>query len=136
MARRPPLTAIRPMGEINMTPLIDMMFLLLVTFIITFPLVEQGIPVNLPQGKAKDLTEQKRRTLTVDETGSLFLDNVPVTLDQLRVGMSELGRSDPNAVVMVRADEKIIYGKLVKVLKVLHDAKITKMALVTRADEP
>jgi len=113
----------------------DLTFILLITFIITFPLIDQGIPVSLPKGKARELSSDRARTISVDRHGNIYLDDIPVTLEQLRDRMGELGGVDSDVTVMVRADERIRYGQLVRVLKVLHDAEIGKMALVTRADE-
>ena len=135
MARKTPLTSLRQISEINLTPLMDLTFILLITFIITFPLIEQGIPVNLPKGKARELSSDRARTISLDRHGNIYLDDVPVTREQLRDRMGELGGAGSDVTVMVRADERIKYGQLVRVLKVLHDAEIRKMALITRADE-
>lgn len=118
-----------------MTPLIDLTFLLLITFIITFPLIQQGIPVNLPRGKADELDQSKSRSITVDVKGDIFLDQTPITKEDLAMEMQALGRADPETVVMVRADEAIAYGKLVEVVRILHDAKIARMALVTNPEK-
>lgn len=134
MARRTSILALQEMREINMTPLIDLTFLLLITFIITFPLLEQGIYVNLPRGKADDLEQRQMRTITLDIEGQLFLDRQPVTREALAAEMTEMGRADPETIVMVRADEKIAYGKLVEILNILREAKIARMALVTSPD--
>lgn len=134
MARRTSMLALNEIHEINMTPLIDLTFLLLITFIITFPLIEQGIPVNLPQGKAEELDESLSRTITITAKNEIFLDRRPVTKEELATEMQALSRASPQAVVRVRADEAIAYGKLVEVLRVLHEAKISRMALVTSPD--
>ena len=135
MARKTPLTSLKQISEINLTPLMDLTFILLITFIITFPLIEQGIAVDLPKGKADALAPDSARSITVDKDGKIYLDNEPVTLDLLGVRMRELEGLVPEAVVMVRADKRIRYGKVVDVLKVLHAAKVSRMALVTEADE-
>ena len=83
MARKTPQTSLKAISEINLTPLMDLTFILLITFIITFPLIEQGIAVNLPKGKAKELTDEEARTVTVDAEGAIYLDNSPITLDEL-----------------------------------------------------
>lgn len=134
MARKTSLTSLKQISEINLTPLMDLTFILLITFIITFPLIEQGISVNLPKHKADTLSNDKARTVSVDRNGSVYFDEIPVTLDDLAVRLGELSRLDPEITVMIRADEEIRYGYLVKVLKVLHNAGIAKMALVTEAD--
>jgi biopolymer transport protein TolR len=135
VGRRTSLLALDQIREINMTPLIDLTFILLITFIITFPLIQQGIPVNLPRGQADELDEKKTRTITLDLSGNLYLDKAPVTREDLANEMNAMGKADPEIVIFVRADEKIEYGKLVEVLKILHDAKIARMALVTTPEK-
>ena len=134
MARRAPLTSIRQISEINLTPLMDLTFILLITFIITFPLIEQGILVDLPKADADELQPDKARTISVDRGGKLYYDNVAVTLEELEMAMRDLAAASPGVTIMVRADEAIAYGQVVKVLKILHKTKILKMALVTEAE--
>ena len=124
----------RQINEINMTPLIDLTFLLLITFMITFPLIEQGIPVQLPQGKAKELQEGPKVSLTVDAEGKVYVDEVETALDMVGPLLSGKLAEQPDLTVLVRADEGLAYGKVVAVLRELHAAKITKMALVTLPD--
>jgi len=133
MARKR-LTSIQQISDINLTPLMDLTFILLITFIITFPLIEQGIPVNLPTGDADPVEAGRSRTICMDAEGRLYLDELMTTLDELAVEMNELGAADPDVTVQVRADEAIRYGKLVEILKILHDAKISRMALITQAE--
>ena len=134
MKRRMTLTSMKDMSEINLTPLIDITFILLITFIITFPLIEQGIPINLPKGKSRDLKPDVSRTVTIDKTGSLFLDDVKVSLEEFASEMETASKLDSSVMVMVRGDENIRYGRIVDVLKVLNAANITKMALVTQSE--
>jgi len=136
MARKTPVTSLKQISEINLTPLMDLTFILLITFIITFPLIEQGIPVDLPKGKSSELSPENAKTVTLDRDGVIYLNNVPITIEELGVSMRDLGRVSPNIMIIVRADERIVYGSVVQVLKCLHDASISKMALVTEADEP
>ena len=135
MARQTKLTSLEQISEINLTPLMDLTFILLITFIITFPLIEQGIPVNLPKGRADELDPDSTRAITVEMGGNLYLDDVEITEDDLNTEMSQLGLADPNVVVMLRADEGIPYKKVMDVMKILHGAKITQVALVTEAEE-
>jgi len=135
MARRTSILALQEIKEINMTPLIDLTFLLLITFIITFPLLEQGIYVNLPRGKADDLDPRQMRTITLDIEGHLYLDRAPVTQEALAAEMNDMGRADPETIVLVRADEKIAYGRLVEILNILREAKIARMALMTSPEK-
>jgi len=134
VARRTPLTTLRQISEINLTPLMDLTFILLITFIITFPLIEQGILVNLPKADAEHLEPDQARTISVDGKGRVFYDNRPVSLDELKTKMKELAAAASGVTVMVRADEAIAYGRVVEILKILHQAKIVKMALVTEAE--
>ncbi|WP_372809113.1 ExbD/TolR family protein [Pontiella sp.] len=134
MARRTSLVSLNTISDINMTPLMDLTFILLITFIITFPLIEQGIAINLPQGKAADMMESKTRSISLNFAKQLYLDDVPVSQDELRAAMAEIGSSDPTTTIYVRADRKLPYGEVVDVMKILHDANITKMALVTQGE--
>lgn len=134
MARRTSIKPLREINEINMTPLIDLTFLLLITFIITMPLLEQGIPIQLPKGKARDIDQTQSRVITLDVEGRLYLDSVSIGLQQLGEEMKALAASEPELTVMVRADEKLAYGKVVEVMRVLSDAQVTRLALVTSPD--
>jgi biopolymer transport protein TolR len=135
VARRATARLQQPIGEINLTPLIDLTFLLLITFVITFPLVQSGIPVNLPRGKkATDLPTKDRHTVSLDAKGTIYLDDLACSFDKFSSEMKTLGRTAPNTVILVRADETIPYGNLVKVLQVLHEAKLARMALVTQPE--
>jgi len=134
VARKTPLTSLKRISEINLTPLMDLTFILLITFIITFPLIEQGIPINLPHGKAKELSPDRARTITVDKQGIVFLDDRQLTIAQLGERMTQLASANPDVMVLVRADEDIDYGVVVTVLRVLNDASITRLALVTQGE--
>ncbi len=132
--RKTSLVALKEISEINMTPLMDLTFILLITFIITFPLIEQGIPVNLPKGSAADLDNPDTINITIDDKGSLYLDDLPVSMDYLTGEMQRTGALSPDTTVYVRADESIDYGSVAAVMKILHDAGIKKLALVTQPD--
>ncbi len=136
MARRTSIRPLQEISDINMTPLIDLTFLLLITFIIIMPAVEQGVPVNLPKGKARDLDQSQMKSITVDLKGQIFLDSQPVTLDQLKAEMAAVGTGSPDTTVMVRGDLAVSYGKIVDVMRILQDAQISKMALVTTPEQP
>lgn len=118
-------------SEPNMTPLIDLTFLLLITFIITFPMLEQGISVKLPRGKAENIEQSKSQSITVNVNGEIFLNNRPVSHGELESELKSIAERDPDAPVLVRCDERVGYGELVKTLKIIRACKITRMALVT-----
>ncbi len=133
--RKTSLIALREISEINMTPLMDLTFILLITFIITFPLIEQGIPVDLPKGSANELKEPEARSITVDARGNFFLDDLKISKEELAEEIRVTGQFNPDAVVYVRADKKTVYEHIAAVMQMLHDAQITRMALVTQAEE-
>ncbi|HMO50970.1 MAG TPA: biopolymer transporter ExbD [Kiritimatiellia bacterium] len=135
MARRTTIKPLQQMSEINMTPLIDLTFLLLITFIITMPLVEQGIPINLPKGQSQNIDQTQARSITVDVEGQVYLDRVPVSMEALASEIGIIAAAAPETPVMVRADEKLHYGKVVEILRILNQANITRMALVTTPDK-
>lgn len=134
MRRHTPLTSLKQISEINLTPLMDLTFILLITFIVTFPMIEQGVPVNLPQGKANKLQHDDSKSITIDKNGNLFLDDRPISEADLPERLQKIAMVDPNVIIMVRADKDIVYGKVMNVVKALHAAKLSRMALVTQGD--
>lgn len=135
MGRVAPISTMKQLSEVNLTPLMDLTFILLITFIITFPLIEQGIPVNLPEAKAAPLpSEQARAVITLDESGNHFLDDDPVSFDELLERMTLRAQGDPGLTIYIRADRAIAYGDVVKILQALHERNLTRVALVTRAE--
>ena len=135
MARRTALNRNRQISELNMTPLIDITFLLLITFIITFPLIEQGIPVRLPKGKASELDQANTFSIAINDRSELFFDDVPTTEEALAAELKAKADENPDVTILVRADEKIAYGRVVAVLRLMHDANISRMALVTAPEQ-
>jgi biopolymer transport protein TolR len=135
MGRRTSLVSLNQISDINMTPLMDLTFILLITFIITFPLIEQGIAINLPKGKAADMSDAVTRSISINLEKKLFLDDVPVSREELVASVADISTTEPDATIYVRADRKLDYGEVVDIMRILHDAGITRMALVTAADE-
>ncbi len=121
-------------NNIDMTSLIDLTFLLLITFIITMPALEQGISIRLPQGNADELPVKKTNVVSLKPDGAAYLNNRLITLEDLDRTLGNLAAEDPEVVVLVRADEQLEYGKVMQVMKILYKVKITRMALVTKAD--
>lgn len=135
MARRFPLTTMKPLSDINLTPLMDLTFILLITFIITFPLIEQGVPVNLPKGSATPLpSDTDRAVISLDDAGNLYFDDRPVSFEALLTQCAVLAQTAPSTAVYIRADEAVPYGDVVKILRTLHQHNLTRIALVTRDD--
>lgn len=125
----------RAISEINMTPLIDLTFLLLITFIITFPLIEHGLPVRLPSATAEPMDDPQSVSVTLDAEGRLFLDQAEIGLDDLQEIIESKLIGNPDLSVMVRGDKRLNYGEIVRVLRVLRRARVTRMALVTSQED-
>lgn len=135
MARRTSLVSLNQISDINMTPLMDLTFILLITFIITFPLIEQGIAINLPKGKAADMQDSVSRSISLNLDKQLYLDDIPISKEELVAAMLDISASEPDTTIYVRADRKLPYGDVVEIMRVLHKADITRMALVTEAEQ-
>jgi biopolymer transport protein TolR len=122
-----------PMAEINVTPLVDVMLVLLIIFMVTAPLLVAGVPVKLPQSRAKALDQNgKPVTLSIDGKGQVFLDEAPVTDVDLPQRFAELReRLDPETQIFLRADATLDYGRVMRVMGELNRAGLNKVALVT-----
>lgn len=131
MRRRAAITSLHQMKEINVVPMIDVMMFLLVVFIITMPLIENGIPVNLPKGTARSVDQKTSRQVTIRLDGQIYLDRTPVTREQFNAEIRRMAAESPDTAVIVRGDEGIAYGRIMEVMRVLNDAQITKLALAT-----
>ncbi len=133
--RRTSLIALRENNEINMTSLMDIIVLLLFAFIITMPIIEQSLPVDLPRAKAgaMDLT-QKHHTIELSLKKGITLDEAPISLEELGNKMRTIGANEPKVPIYVRADDKLDYGRVVEVIQVLKVANIQTMGLVTQSE--
>ena len=120
-------------ASIDMNSLIDLTFLLLVTFIVTLPALEQGISILLPQAKTDELPTKnnKANTVTIDRNSLIYLNDKPTTLDELKQTLLAMAAEDPDVPVLVRGDVTLPYGTVMDVVKVVYDCKIHRMALVT-----
>ncbi|MES2443156.1 MAG: protein TolR [Pseudomonadota bacterium] len=128
-----------PMAEINVTPMVDVMLVLLIIFMVTTPLLVAGVPVNLPESRAKALEqEQKPVQVAVDETGQVFIDNVAVSDAQLAPQLAAIaGRRDAEGKppqIFLRADQGLGYGKVMKVMGELNQAGLNRVSLLTNAN--
>jgi biopolymer transport protein TolR len=134
MARKESLRTLKELSEISYTPLIDLSMLLLVTFLITYPLMEQGVHINLPVAKADDLKPANSLTVSIDAAGKIFLDNRDISIAALSERLGDFHATDPHGAVYVRADRELEYGRVMDVLRILHGARIAKMTLVTSGE--
>jgi biopolymer transport protein TolR len=127
-----------PMSEINVTPLVDVMLVLLIIFMVTAPMMQEGISVNLPQAKGAPLEEPeeaKEITITVSADGKVLLNDVEVTEVDLHERLLQATRSNPKVEVNLRADKAVHYGIVVRVIAVLTRAGIAKLGMITAPQE-
>ena len=135
MARKTTLQDTKIIGEINLTPLMDLTFILLITFIITFPLLESGLPVSLPKAQGTPIEDQDTVTITVNGEGNWFFDKREVSREQFVNEIKYLKQSRPEAVVLLRGDEALPYGTLIELMQVLKENGIQKISLVTQTGD-
>ncbi|MCR5413353.1 MAG: biopolymer transporter ExbD [Kiritimatiellae bacterium] len=124
----------KPKATVDMTSLIDLTFLLLVTFIMTLPALEQGVTINLPKGKTNTLPSKDgmKLSIAIAKDGMVELDGAPVSLEELDARLGAEAGADAEIPVHIRADEKANYGMVMDVIKLVNKHHLTKMALVTK----
>ena len=123
-----------PMAEINVTPLVDVMLVLLVVFMVTAPLLTVGVPVELPQTQAPPINEQKEPlVITVNREGVIFIQETSVPVESLIVRLQSITGGNPDAVLYVRGDKEINYGRVLEVMSLVSAAGFRKVSLVAEA---
>jgi biopolymer transport protein ExbD len=119
--------------DINITPLLDLAYVLLVIFIIMTTASVQGIKVNLPKASASpSLAKPSTKAITIDENGQIYLDTYPVSLEELESRLRQIKASTPSFPVVIKGDTKVQYGKVAEVLELLGRLDITQLGLVTQ----
>jgi len=119
--------------EINVVPLLDLAWNLLVVFMIVVTASVQGIQINLPKASAAaSKIKPSTKAITVSAEGTIFLDSFPVTLTELETRLRQFKAGDPNLPVVVRGDEKVSYKNIIEVLDLLQKLEITQLGLVTQ----
>ena len=126
-----------PMAEINVTPLVDVMLVLLIIFMVTAPLLTSGVEVNLPESKAEALNqEQDPVTISMDSSGAIFVNDEPADGASLGVRLQQIAAASTEAGgprIYLRADQGLDYGRVMAVMGELHAAGLRRVALVGRA---
>jgi len=128
----------RVMSEINVTPMVDVMLVLLIIFMVSAPLLTVGVPIDLPQSQAKSLEQDKEPlTISVNDKGKIFLQNSEIAADDLIPKMQAVAeaRGGKDARVYVRGDRKVDYGTMMRVMGRLSSAGFNRVALVTEFEQ-
>jgi biopolymer transport protein TolR len=131
-ARRGASRRRRPMAEINVTPFVDVMLVLLIVFMVTAPLLTVGVTVDLPETASSPLPGQDEPlTVSVARDGTVFLQDSEIDLPELGPRLLAITERRPDTRIFVRGDKVIDYGRVMEVVGAIHNAGFTKVALVT-----
>jgi len=123
-----------PMAEINVTPLVDVMLVLLIIFMVTAPLLKAAVPVELPDSRAKAMSEEAEQvTITVQADGAVYIEDSPLAPGELadRLAAIPEGAEGKKPLVTLRADKALDYGRVMEVMGELNRAGFTSISLVT-----
>ena len=126
-----------PLAEINVTPMVDVMLVLLVIFMVTAPLLTVGVPLDLPKSRATTLTEPKKPVvISLNREGEVFVGDERVDADQLEPRLAALAAEDPTRIVYVRSDKSNTYAQLMDTLGLVNQAGFSKVSLIAEAAGP
>ncbi len=119
------------LAEINVIPLVDVILVLLVIFMVTAPMLNRGLDINLPTSAANTIKAEERLVVTIQKDRSLSLGNDPISLVELRARLQEAKAANPFVSVYLRADEAVPYGTVVQIMDEVKGAKIERLGMVT-----
>ena len=123
-----------PLAAINVTPMVDVMLVLLVIFMVAAPLLTVGVPVNLPKSSAQQTTQpQEPIVVSINAAGDTFIGDDKVEAGQLSARLGALAQADPTRIVYVRGDRTIEYGRLMDLLDLVNRAGFAKVSLLAEA---
>ena len=135
--RRGRRVAYRPMADINVTPLVDVMLVLLIVFMITAPLLTVAVPVDLPKTQAKSIGQDKEPLIvSIDAQGKVYLQETALELDALVAKLKSVTGANPDARIFVRGDKGLTYGRIMEVMGTISAAGFNKVALVAELPRP
>jgi biopolymer transport protein TolR len=134
--RRSRRRAARPMSEINVTPMVDVMLVLLIIFMVTAPLLTVGVPIELPKSEAQQLEGDKEPlTITVDPDGKIFLQDAELQLDEIAPKLTAISKNGYEERIFVRGDRRVNYGVVMRVMGTISAAGFRRIALVSDLEE-
>jgi biopolymer transport protein TolR len=126
-----------PLAEINVTPMVDVMLVLLVIFMVTAPLLTVGVPLDLPKSRATTLTEPKKPVIiSLNRDGEVFIGDERIDAGELEPRLAALAAEDPGRLVYVRSDKTNTYAQLMDALGVVNHAGFSKVSLIAEAAGP
>ena len=127
---------VRPMSEINVTPFVDVMLVLLIVFMVSAPLLTSGVPVDLPEAQAKPLAIEKEPiTITVDNEGRVFLKEDEVNVDDIVARLADIAPNGFDERIYVRGDRTASYGAIMRIMGLINGAGYRHIGLVS-VEEP
>ncbi|HSZ12100.1 MAG TPA: protein TolR [Rhizomicrobium sp.] len=127
----------RAMAEINVTPFVDVMLVLLIVFMVTAPLLTAGVPVDLPKTRAQVLGQDREPlSVSVKRDGSIYLQNSPIAEDALVPRLKAIAQNGYDQRIFVRGDKSVDYGRVMEVMGLLNEAGFTHIGLVTNVRQP
>ena len=127
----------RPMSEINVTPFVDVMLVLLIVFMVTAPLLTVGVPVDLPKTHAQALGQDREPlSVTIRNNGQIYLQNTPVAEDDLVPKLTAISNNGYDQRIFVRGDRSVDYGRVMEVMALISAAGFTHIGLVTDVAKP
>ena len=123
-----------PLSEINVTPMVDVMLVLLIIFMVAAPLMTVGVPVQLPKTAAPKVSQPKQPVVvTINDQGQPFLDKELLPPEAVLPRLRELASADPSQVVLVRGDKAVAYGRIVEIMGQINAAGFSKVSLIAQA---
>ena len=123
-----------PLAEINVTPMVDVMLVLLVIFMITAPLLSVGVPLDLPKSRAAQLSEPKKPVIvSINRAGEAFIGDERIGTEELEGRLTALAAEDPSRIVYVRSDRTNTYERLMDMLGLVNHAGFSKVSLIAEA---
>ena len=124
----------RPLAEINVTPFVDVMLVLLIVFMVTAPLLTAGVPVDLPKTRAQVLGQDREPlSVSIKENGQVYLQNTPIADEDLVPKLTAIAQGGYEQRIFVRGDKAVPYGRVMEVMGMISAAGFTHVALVTHA---
>lgn len=128
--------AYKPLAEINVTPLVDVMLVLLIVFMVTAPLLTVGVPIELPETEAKQLSGDKEPlTISVSSDGKIFLQDTEIAIDEVVPKLEAIAEGGYNERIFVRGDRNVNYGQVMRVMGRISGAGFQRIGLVTEIED-